>query len=371
MQRTILYSLILIAGLLLGIGLLRYYPYVASMVSFDRRFTIISLEGSTAGKLELSRTENPKSIFLLVADRRMDRRWNTTHLETRLGLKISQILNERSIDSAVFDRKDAGLPPDHYLPTTEIAEQIRDAFIALQAYRESQQIYRQNQVTVNILAHGDGCLATLTAIAKFQIEPTRMILLGCAYDGSLLETYGETIRNTMQLTKVKETILTQSQSEWHDWLNQPEYEELTEDQWLEKQKVMLKEGIDQDLVAFRRTVSVFQRPHNRKWLIESKQLSYIDLVNQVLKSSRVLIDHYPSEFDEELPTDLITRNSVRAATFGPRYTFKVLPRTDHFLFEKDTPPASPVENMMSRGNPFKSLSSAFLAIIDTLELKEP
>jgi hypothetical protein len=364
MQRTILYSLILVSGLLLGIGLFRYYPYVASFVSFDDRFKSVSLEAGKAGKIELSRTEQPRALFLFVPDRRMDRRWNTTHLETRVGLKLGQILNERSVDTAVFDRKDAGLPPDHYVDPQTIAEQIRDAFVALQAYRDSQKIYEKEKSPITILAHGDGCLATLLAVDAYGIEPEKIMLFGCAYDGTLLESYGEMITNAMHLTGVDEKVMTTVKKEWADWLNQKEYEELTEEQWLELQKAMLKEKVNQDLVAFRRTRSVFQRPHNREWLLRAKRLSYVELVESVLKKSRVVIEHFASQYDEELPPDLIERNAVRAKTFGPRYTFAVLSQTDHFLFEKDSPPASPVENMMSRSNPFKSLSPAFLNVIE-------
>jgi hypothetical protein len=364
MQKFILYSLILIAGLLLGIGLFRYYPYIASYVSFNDRFKTVSMEAGTAGRLELSRTEKPRAVFLFVPDRRMDRRWNTLHLETRLGLKLGQILNERSVDTAVFDRRDAGLPPDHYVDPELIAEQIRDAFVALRAYTESQEAYREENSSINILAHGDGCLATLFAVDAYGIEPDKIIFTGCAFDGTLLETYGEMIQNAMRLTGVEERIMAQAKKEWEDWLGQKEYDVITEEQWLEQQKAMLKAGVNQDLVAFRRTRSVFQRPHNREWLMRAKDLSYVDLVESVLKKSRVVIEHFASQYDEELPPDLIERNARRAKTFGPRYTFAVLPQTDHFLFEKDSPPASPVENMMSRSNPFKSLSPAFLNVIE-------
>lgn len=363
MQRMILYSLILVSGLALGIGLLRYYPYLASIISFDDRFTTVNLEAGTAGKVELSRTRKPRAIFLLVPDRRMDRRWNTSHLETRLGLKLGRILNERSVDVAVFDRKDAGLPPDHYTDPIVIAGQVRDAFTALQAYRESQASTYEKSPLI-ILAHGDGCLTSLLAVREYGIEPEKLMLFGCAYDGTLLETYGDMIFNAMQLTQVDQQVLTAAHKEWKDWLKQTDYEELTEEEWIEKQQAMLKEGINHDLVAFRRTKSVFQRPHNREWLLRAKQLSYTETVNAVLKNTRVIIEHFASQYDEELPADLIDRNASQAGAFGPRYSFSVLPQTDHFLFEKDSPPASPVENMMSRSNPFKGLSPAFLHVIE-------
>ncbi|MBW7857358.1 MAG: hypothetical protein H3C43_03430, partial [Leptonema sp. (in: Bacteria)] len=352
----------LTAGLLVGAAALRYYPKISSIGStlwFSNDIETISLEAGKAGSVELRLTAKAKAIYLIVADRRMNRQWNNTHLETRVGLKLGQILNQQSIGTAVFDRADSNLAPDSYLPTSSIAGQVRDAFIAVKAYTEAR-----SQLPIIIFAHGDGCISSLLAIEEFSIEPEQLLLFGCAYDHSLLETYGDMIFNTMRLSSVDDEQMNQARTEWNEWLSKPKYEEITEDDWLIKQKEMLKQQVHPDLVAFRKTISVFQRPNNINFLIESKRLLFPNLVESALKKSRVLIEQYPSEFDEEISAELIKRNQIQSEAFGPRYRFKILFHTDHYLFEKDSPPASPIENMMSRSNPFKSLSPALLHLIE-------
>lgn len=370
MQKPILYTMILTAGLLIGIAALRYYPKISSIGStlwFSNDIETISLEAGKAGSIELRLTAATKAIYLIVADRRMDRQWNNSHLETRVGLKLGQILNQQSISTAVFDRADSNLAPDAYLPTSSIAAQVRDAFIAIKAYTEAKPSL--TRLPVIIFAHGDGCISSLFAIEEFSIEPDQLLLFGCAYDQSLLETYGDMIFNTMRLSSVDDEQMNQARIEWNEWLSKSKYEEITEEDWLKQQKEMLKQQVHPDLVAFRKTISVFQRPNNINFLIESKLLLFPILVESVLKKTRVLIEQYPSEFDEEISAELIKRNQIQSEAFGPRYQFKILAHTDHYLFEKDSPPASPIENMMSRSNPFKSLSPALLHLIEEKSTK--
>lgn len=362
MKKTVFITTSAILAAMIGFALYRYVPTIRGLLPGARGVQIETVKAGDAGTVEIHLTKEHRALVLLVPDRRMSRQWNTPNLESQVGLRLSRILNERGVDTAVYDRMDAGFLPERFADPAQIEAQVADAFSAVQKYHDSQP--SMAGAPIHVIAHGDGCLAALSAISAHRLEVDRLLLFGCAYDSTLLQAYGELILNTMRLNGVSDRHREEGRKEWKEWASRKEHEVIPEAEWIKRQKKMLEEGVNADTVALRKTLAIFQRPENQAWLKAAAHTSYRELVEGTLKRTKVTIEQYPSAFDEEVPESLVEANRQTAASFGPRFIFRVLPQTDHFLFERTSPPASPVENMMSRSNPFKDFSPAFLAVLD-------
>ena len=76
------------------------------------------------------------------------------------------------------------------------------------------------------------------------------------------------------------------------------------------------------------------------------------------------IIHLLGQYEEEIhPVDRDNQeNLVRSGPIS-NYQFVYLERTDHGFVVRDSPPASPVENMMRRRDPFAEFSPTLLDLI--------
>lgn len=362
MKKTVFITSSGILIAMVAFALFRYIPTIRGLLPGAGGVQIETVKAGEFGTVEIHLTKDHRALVLLVPDRRMSRQWNTPNLESQVGLRLSRILNERGVDTAAYDRLDAGFLPERFEDPAAIRDQVISAFNALKEFRDAHE--SMERAPIHIIAHGDGCLAALDAISTHRLDVDRLLLFGCAYDGTLLSTYGDVILNTMRLNGVAAPQIEAGRKEWNDWAARKEHEVITEGEWIKRQKKMLEDGVNADTVALRKTLAIFQRPENQAWLKAAGRLSFRELVESTLKRTKVTIEQYPSAFDEEVPESLVEKNRQASASFGPRFIFRVLPRTDHFLFERAKPPASPVENMMSRSNPFKDFSPAFLAVLD-------
>lgn len=359
-KKSIIISSVIIIGFALLFLAYRFFPNLQKLYlqhELESKYTTLK---ETNYILYLPLT--PKKLIFLVPTVRMDKFWNSSHIQTNLGLRIAKILLERQIAVLLYDRIDGNAPPLTFFSPQKLREDFQTLINKI-----NQEPIFQNQISeFSILAHGDGCNVALLALDQIQdLKKLKdLYLFQCGYPNSLLDFYLEVIFLTMKITKVEEDIIQKAKEQANQWRQKTEYETITEEEWEKKQKEMIEKKIHPDIIAFLKTLYRFQFPENQEFLKESKTIYFEKLLNSILMKN-VAVTHVLSEMDEEYPKEFIEhfRNQKPSSE---KYQLHILKNTDHFLFYNDEALTSPIEILFHRNYPLHEISDEVLELINKM-----
>ncbi|MBU42454.1 MAG: hypothetical protein CMN76_04485 [Spirochaetaceae bacterium] len=377
MKKVILITFLLISLLLAGIGTFVYLPTIIQGLDFSSAdFRKISLvdhaerdkETLWIQTAELMVPEDAKGYVLIVPDRDYDRDWNSPGNQTRPGLRFARRLVERNMAVIRYS------PPGSADETIDLVDPDKstEALLAvIQAFENWQKSASQPDLPVTVLTIGEGCIVAVTALQRTETlkwTVDRLMLGGCAYSSTLLSGWAGRVFYNMELSGASEETMNRAQEIWKSHKKEIEsgaIPELDEEAWEERLEELRKAGLSADLQAFEKTLSHLYKPENRSWTRRAAHLEFLPLLES-LRQARpdMKIIHLLGQYDEEIhPVDRDNQeNLVRSGPIS-NYQFVYLERTDHGFVVRDSPPASPVENMMRRRDPFAEFSPTLLDLI--------
>lgn len=303
---------------------------------------------------------DPKKIVAFIMDNRMDRKGNSYNTETNLGIHFANLMIQNQVIPVFYERKDASISPTLFYSKDELSKEWLEIFLAISEFQ------KQKKLPLSLVLYGDGCtifLNSLNFLNKIELID-KIFLINCGYPDSLLNYYGSLIFQTMKVAKVEENVIHQAEEEWKEWYSKNNYEVYDDEKWKKDQEIYVKNKIHPDLIAFRKTIKNFQKKENIEFLKESKKIYFYDLLEILLKKSKVQVFHLISEYDEEMPEEIFYQIKNKALKYSKyNYNLQILNKTNHFLFLLDQKPQSPLETALSR-NPFgKEISKEFIEII--------
>lgn len=378
MKRIILITFLLIGLLLIGIGTFVYLPTIIQGLDFSsaefRRFNLSDHADKNATDTHITSAEvmlpqETRGYILIVPDRDYDRDWNSPGNQTRPGLRFARRLVERNIAVIRYSPPGSGDESIDLTDPERSVQALMDVLVLLKRFRESENL---PEAPTSVLAVGEGCLVSVMALQKTEslriFEPERLILANCAYTGTALTEWAGRVFYNMDLTGAPTEIQEKAAKIWNEHrqnIESGKIPEMDEDAWEDRLEELKEAGLSSDLLALEKTVSHLYRPSNRKWTQKAAQLEFAPLLQSlhVVRPGLDLIQVL-GEYDEEVhPEDRTDQeNTVRSSDIS-NYRFVSLEKTDHGFILRDSPPGSPVENMMRRRDPFAEFNPEFLKLL--------
>jgi hypothetical protein len=378
MKKLILVTFLLIALLLVGIGVFVYLPTIVRGLDFSpSSFTTVDLAPySDSGEpgsyprpiqsAEVMIPDDATSYIIIVPERDYDREWNSPGNQTRPGLRLARQLIDRG--AAVVRYSPPG-SEDEKVDLVEPSESARALDSVLQSFVRAMERQSIPDLPVGVLAVGEGCIVSLIALHSSEsltyIRPERLFLTGCAYTDTLLTSWVSGVFYNMELSGADSSIVDRAFKIWEARRSDIEagkIPEMDEEAWEERLEDLKKQNVPADLMAFEKTIGHLYRPENRSWTRSAAHLSFVDLLNDVRAlRPEMEIFHVMGEYDEEIhPSDRQAQENFVRNSNLKNYDFILLEATDHGLIVRSGPPASPVENMMRRRDPFAEFNQGFL-----------
>ncbi|HBS03922.1 MAG TPA: hypothetical protein DEA96_03080 [Leptospiraceae bacterium] len=377
MKKLILITFLLIGLLLAGLGVFVYLPTIIQGLDFSgadfRRYQLAEEKHgdgpSWIQTAELMLPEETRGYIIVVPDRDYDKDWNSPGNQTRPGLRFARRLVENNLAVVRYSPPGSG---DESIDLTDPEKSVRaflDVVQALQSTMEKEDLPR---APISILSVGEGCLVSVMALQEPEafrtVQPDRLILANCAYSGTPLKEWAGRVFYNMELTGASSDMLEESGRTWkrhREKIEAGEIPEMDEEAWEERLENLKEQKLHSDILALEKTISHLYRPSNRDWTRAAAHIDFPASLRSLIESRPGLdIIHVLSEYDEEIhPEDARDQeNFVRSSDFS-NYSLKVLERTDHGFVLRDSPPASPVENMMRRRDPFVEFSPELMRIL--------
>jgi len=292
---------------------------------------------------------------ILLADRHLDRNWNTIRISFDTGKIIAHILASNGIATVVYDQRDSGLSVrsgKNYANPSNLSDDIRII------YKTAMELDELKHSSVDLIAHGEGCLTGLLAASKFKLKIKTIYLLNCAASQSYLDFWGRQLMQNMKRSGVDASILAQAETIIEEWKHKKGYE-----------PVDLSEktdygDTDSDLIPLLHGLNYMQTEEMIGWTREAKEIYMVDEIKKAIRSG-IKIVHVFSEFDEELPPDELRFYKEKGKTaFDPKgYTQVEIPKADHFFFETEERPFFKMKMIVQRINPLKKIRTPLFDVL--------
>ncbi|MCB1137648.1 MAG: hypothetical protein KDK23_02790 [Leptospiraceae bacterium] len=378
MKKLILITFILIGLLLVGIGTFIYLPTIVQGLDFsDRDFRKVALKEFISRDqdslwmetAEVMLPENPDGYVLIVPDRDYDRDWNSPGNQTRPGLRFARRLIERNMAVIRYS------PPGSVNEEIDLVDPARSMQALLdvaEAFYTARQQAALPDAPITVLAVGEGCMISALALQDTLtlriLKPGRLILASCAYPDTLLNGWAGRIFYNMELSGVSQENMDTASLIWQKHrssIERGEIPEIDEDAWEDRLEKLKEANLASDLLALEKTLSHLYRPSNRDWTRAAAQLEFEPIL-EGLRQARPDMEmiHVLGEYDEEIhPEDRKKQENMVRSSSIPNYRFLLLEKGDHGFVVRDEPPASPVENMMRRRDPFAEFSPGLLDLL--------
>jgi pimeloyl-ACP methyl ester carboxylesterase len=299
-------------------------------------FQVNAVDGATLAGTQLvpvAGDADARALIVFVAERGLDRDWNSRSVAFRTGQRLARILGGAGYAVFRFDHRGAGASRASSQTLQDL--NLMAADIGTIA-RHARQTTGEDQMPVYYLAHDMGC-ALLARALQPEAElprPAGVILLSCASKGSLLENWGEKLLFNMRRAGVKTEIAAQAEAEWREYLRTDRLPTAFDE-------IAPVRNPPPDLVAFRESVRYLARPAMDRFREPARQIHLTQTIAN-LRARGVPVLHLLGEFDEELPPDAVsaTASFASSAEFAASdtrgtYRFRQIPRMNHFLKEQD------------------------------------
>lgn len=389
MRKLIVITFLLLGLLFGGIGVFFYLPTIVEGWNFGSAdFRTIHLkrfdpseEAVWMQSAEVLLPEKVERYVLIVPDRNTDRDWNSPGNEARTGLRFARKLVESNIGVIRYSPPGSGNDQINLTDPGLSRIALERVLRAFQAAKDTEAVENSDEVSgadripdapLSVLSVGEGCIISLAALQQPEVMRISNIdslyLAGCAYPETLLDGWIGRVYYNMELTGVSADLMDRAAQIWSERkkeIDEGSLKPMDKDAWEKRLEKLKEQGMPADLLAFEKTLSYLSRPDNIVWTRAAAHIRFQDLLTQLRESRPELrIVHVMGEYDEEIrPADReAMENYVRTSGID-NYEFRTLERMDHSFCIRESPPASPVENMMRRRDPFVDFSPEILKLL--------
>ncbi len=312
-----------------------------------------------------SAEETLPGAVLMVPDRKLDRDWNARGVSFETGRDIARMLSGNGMPVIRYDQRESG---DSILSGTNYSdmENTSSAFQVLYNYATEELGY--DPASMVLIGHGDGCMSLLRAVNRFQLRARRIVLLGCAYKGTLLESWGERILYNMEKTGADPEVRKRARQELRLWLARMEGHPLPEmpshaDEKMENHP---------DIMGFRKALEYME---SAKMLSFTEQAAKLDFEKELRKvlQSRHPVTHLVGAMDDELPPEEIRKTEElekRLQLQGYPCELRIVEEANHFFKPQSKRSTAIFEMLLNRLSPFSQTSENFLNMLQKTVLPE-
>lgn len=352
-KKIIIISILFLLTFLMLFGIIRFYPTINQIYLTK----ILNWNVYKHHNIEFFylKPKNPQKIILIIPDQRMDKYWNTYNIETNNGLKLAHFFYNNGFIPILYDRLDAHQEPHIFYSRKKLKKQLTDLIQNLIEWKNNND----KNLELILLTHGDGCNLGLSIGEELPIF-SKIILINCGYENSLLDYYLELILKTMEITSVESKVIAFAKEEIEQWKNQNTYNKISLSEWQEIQKQLVENKVHPDIIALKKTLNRFQLPENIDFLYEAKNINFYSLLESIIQKN-IYVFHFISEKDEEMPESTYKFIIKKSMDLNQKfYTLFKLYNTDHYLFYLDKKLSTPMEILLHRNNPFNEISMEFL-----------
>ncbi|MBI3396514.1 MAG: alpha/beta hydrolase [Spirochaetia bacterium] len=296
----------------------------------------------------------PKSVVVVLPDRGLDRNWNPRGALFRTGAVAARILAGNGRAAFTYDQRGTGesaIPGRNY---ADFGTQTDDLLVVV---RHAQKQYPG--VPLEILGHGEGCVAAALAANTGKFPVRRLRLFSCAFWGSMLESWGERLLANMDRLNVKLELRSAARAEWRLILASHDASAFSGEWRTEEGKRLGKEP---DLMSFQRAVRYLNEPEQTAWIKSARTLVFTSEIEKA--AARMRVDHYIPEFDDQTsPGELDAVTKWSAGRARPGYTLSVLKHADFILKEQDRPAQGTFDLMVRRAGPLTPLAPDVVRVL--------
>lgn len=376
---------IVIFTLSFPVGLLLFYTiftrvYIPDSIPGDYLFDEQELELTAADGAQLAATAvrvqqsagDVRPLVVFVAERSLDRDWNSRSFSFRTGERLAAILGGAGNHSLRFDHRGTG--DTQSSPSTRLDPGLMATDITSVLRAGRKHIYSKANDKTPIfgdtyyLAHASACALTLSAIEQdlkkqdtAQIStgvepvlPTGVILLSCDASGTLLDQWGRKLLFNMERQGVDSEIVTRAGEEWRAFV---------ENGRLPENEIAPAAKPSPDLIAFREAVRYMASQEMDRFRQTAAAMDLQKLIRAIVRRG-IPVLHLIGTMDEELPRSAIhdaSRLARSLQTAGP-YAFQFIPAMNHFLKEQTEDLQGP-GLALERMNPFRKIQPVVVRII--------
>lgn len=359
---------VLILGAILSVGIFRDNDEeIQPLYSYNEiRSTVYGEDGTILPTLMgVPEKMESKKVAFLVSDRGLDGNWNSRGLSFNTGEALARNLTGQGIVTVRYDRRGTGgsrISGRNYPDLDNGASDLHAVYNKVMKEYESD-------TPVSFIAHGDGCMETIYAINKYSMNTASLILIGCAYEGTLLENWGNRLILNMEKSRVDEKYLKHARMDLKQWV-----EEMTSGRDSEQNvQEQSPSGNDQkdneissgkmhpDLIAYYRALEHMESPEMISWTKQAAHLNFQNETSAILKKG-IKIYQFVGRFDEEIPQESVQSNEKLAREFQSRnmpYFFTLVDDADHFMKVRHDESSSTMETVFRRMSPIQTNSKKF------------
>lgn len=351
-SRTVILGTILLPAVLLGLFIAIPYLREWKGISYPHTFhssqtTLYGEDGTTLPTvLTIPDGKKPTQFILMVPDRNLDRDWNSRGSQFMTGREISDAFAGNGIATVRFDARDSGesvLSGKDYPNLDNGSSDLKVIYDWASGKLEG--------ATPAIIAHGDGCATALNTVNRYHLKPERIVLLGCAYRGTLLESWGERLLHNMSRSGVDQSIIQKARVELDDWLAGKPIPGKDDGE------------VQADLEAFRKALHFMESEKMASFTRQARTIRFNDLLDEALQAG-IPVVQLVGENDDEIPPDLtdatLKHNAALEQSVKNEYTFEIIPATNHFFKSQRSRSESIFAMVLHRMNPFSSVDERFL-----------
>ena len=292
--------------------------------------------------------------LLFVAERNLDRNWNSRSFRFRSGGRLARILGGAGFGSLRYDHRGSGA-------SQASARTHQDLDLMLADLRGAARVAFQDTISGSnadggarfLLAHDSGCAMSLAALERDLdpgLRPRALVLLACDLGDSMLDQWGRKLLHNMQRKSVSPEVLAQARLEWQSIRRTGRLPESFEEIAPEREP-------PPDLLAFRQTVNYMYSPEMERFRLIAEQIRPYEIIRRL----DIPILHLGMEFDAELPP-VAAQSAAAFARAMPAdlYTYEIVPASNHFLREQ--PEAVPEAMLIvERLHPWRAISPALIS----------
>lgn len=298
-----------------------------------------------------------RPLLLFVADRNLDRDWNSRAFDFDTGRRLARYLGAAGAHSVRYDHRGTGSSRVSRRSLNDLNLYADDLKAVLDHAAQLRNEIRAGRLY--LLAHDSGCDLSLLALQQYAPAETLSgaVFLTCGGPGTMLDHWGAKLLHNMERSGAAPELVDRARREWADFRENDELPQ-TED--------APAEPPHPDLLAFRASLEYIASEDLRAFRETARTIEFSRGLRR-LTDAGVPVLHLAGGSDAELPEPRNTRVNDLASD---RYNFVFTADLNHFL----KPAAKTYHGfplVLDRMNPLAPLHKGALQTISDFILTTP
>ncbi len=305
-------------------------------------------------------------FVILMADRNLDRDWNTTAVRFFTGRDLAQYLSSAGYSVIRADQRGTGMTQPSGLNYADPENAASDLLRIMDWAAQEKQASG-----FKIIAHGEACSAAVTAESQ---KIKGYILLSCVSRGSLLDTWGDRLLHNMKKAGVPEDILKQSEKDLAYWIQSKKEGRTPErkpaDSTVKTDAKSEEKALTADQIAFFKALEFMDTSEKmNRWPSVASGLVLSEDIKKVLKKG-IPVLHLTGSVNTEIPEDVLLhwqeKEVPELSSAGQNlYEFKIISKADHFFKDRSSKDTSALDVFLMKMDPFKKTSGELLLLSES------